>query len=104
MASSSTPTIHQRQAWSEVERKAIKTYADTNPKTTWRQIKRWFESEHPNKTLTQSQISKILNPKRPRGPSDVDPVAQNHRLFGSSRSRLVLLCPPLLLRLWSSHL
>ncbi|KAF8429407.1 hypothetical protein BGX38DRAFT_411862 [Terfezia claveryi] len=44
------------------------------PKATWRYIKRWFEAEYPNKDLTQSQISKILNPKRPRGPSDVDPV------------------------------
>ena len=103
MASSSTPTVHQCQAWSEVERQAIKTYAGTDPKATRRQIKRWFESEHPNKILTRSQISKILNPKRPRGPSDVDPIqvqksypAQDHWLSGASRSHLLLRPTPLL--------
>lgn len=34
---------------------------------------RWFKSENPEKELTHSQISKILNAKRPRVPSDVDP-------------------------------
>ena len=49
-------------------------HAEENPKATWRQIKRWFQSANPNKNFTQSQISQILNPKRPRGPSDVDPI------------------------------
>ncbi|KAF8448528.1 hypothetical protein BGX38DRAFT_1188265 [Terfezia claveryi] len=30
----------------------------------------------PNKDLTKSKISKLLNPKRPRGTSDVDPVQE----------------------------
>ncbi|RPB24692.1 hypothetical protein L211DRAFT_143014 [Terfezia boudieri ATCC MYA-4762] len=69
-----SPHVPQRQAWSESERQAIRTYVAENPGTTWRYIKRWFEAQNPNKELTQSQISKILNPKTPRGPSDVDPV------------------------------
>ncbi|RPB21153.1 hypothetical protein L211DRAFT_851752 [Terfezia boudieri ATCC MYA-4762] len=69
-----SPHVPQRQAWSESERQAIRTYAAENSGTTWRFIKRWFEAQNPNKELTQSQISNILNPKRPRGPSDVDPV------------------------------
>ncbi|KAF8456993.1 hypothetical protein BGX38DRAFT_1266208 [Terfezia claveryi] len=72
MASSSKSSVVQ--ASSKLARQPIKTYAEENPKTTWRHIKRWFESANPNKELTQSQISTTLNPKRPCGPSDVDPV------------------------------
>lgn len=72
MSSSTSPT--QRQAWSEQERQGIITYASENPQSTWRHIKRWFELKYPTKTLTQSQVSKILHRKRPRGPSDVDPI------------------------------
>ena len=46
----------------------------TNPKATWRQIKCWFELGNPNNNLTETQISKILNPKIPRGPSNLDLV------------------------------
>ncbi|KAF8442555.1 hypothetical protein BGX38DRAFT_1144147 [Terfezia claveryi] len=75
----------KRQGWTEEERKEIYDYASAYPDLTWRGIKRWFEDKFPNKILTQSQISKILNPtKRPRGPSDastLDPqqVQQSRR-------------------------
>ena len=59
---------------SQLEHRAIRAYAERNPKATWRYIKRWFGSGNPQKDLTQSQISKILNFKKPRGPLGVDPV------------------------------
>jgi len=49
-------------------------HAEGNAKATSRQIKHWFESANPNKNLTQSHISKILNSTRPHGPSDIDSV------------------------------
>ncbi|KAF8418679.1 hypothetical protein EV426DRAFT_577405 [Tirmania nivea] len=54
----------QRQAWSESERQAIRDYATAHPGSSWRTIKRWFEGIDPTKVLTQSQISRTLNPKR----------------------------------------
>ena len=81
MASAHTP---KRQTWSEAEWQAIWTYAKQNPKSTWRHIKRWFESANPKKELTQSQISKILNPKRPRGPADLDSL-QIQKLHSESK-------------------
>ena len=62
------------QAWSERKCQAIRTYKGQNPKTTWSHIKRWYEAENPNKDVTESQSSKNLNPKRPHGPSDIDPA------------------------------
>jgi len=58
MASSSTPPVHQCQAWSEFERQAIKTYAEENPKATWRQIKRWFESEREKGRIEALEIQR----------------------------------------------
>ncbi|KAF8427942.1 hypothetical protein EV426DRAFT_714825 [Tirmania nivea] len=66
-----SPHVPQRQAWSESERQAIRTYAAENSGTTWRYIKCWFEAQNPNKELTQSQISKILNPEHPPPLPDV---------------------------------
>lgn len=77
--------ILQRQAWLESERQAIRTYAEQNPRITWRAIRRWFETNNPAKELTKSQTNEILNPKRPRGPSDVDP-AQILKLRSDSKS------------------
>ena len=77
----------QRQAWSEAERQAIRAYAADNPGITWRYIKRWFEAQNPHTELTQSQISKILHPKRSRGPSDVDPVQVQKLRPDSNRIR-----------------
>jgi len=58
--------VLKRQGWTEVERKEIYDYANTQPDLTWRGTKRWFEGKYPSKILSQSQISKILNPtKRP---------------------------------------
>lgn len=83
-SSTSINTV-QRQAWTEAERQAIQDYAAANSKSTWRQIKQWFESTYPNtKQLSQSQISKFINTKRPRGPSDVDPI-QISKLQPSSK-------------------
>jgi len=73
--------VVQRQAWSESERQEIRDYAEANPKSTWRTIKHWFEGAHPNKGITQSQISRILNPKRPRRPSDASIAAEGHRVL-----------------------
>lgn len=66
----STQTPIQRHPWTEAERQAVRDYAATHPGTTWRYIKRWFESTYPSKQITQSQISKFINSKRPRVPSD----------------------------------
>jgi len=73
--SAGTQKVVQRQAWSESECQEIRDYAEANPKSTCCTIKRWFEGTHPNKEITQSQTSRILNPKRPRGPSDA-PIIQ----------------------------
>ena len=74
MSCSKNPVhVLQRQAWSESKRQAIRTYAVHNPAITWRSIKRWFETNNPAQELTHSQISNILNPKRPRGPDLVPP-------------------------------
>ena len=79
----------QRQPWSETERQAIRAYAADNRGCTWRTVRRWFLSQPQNmdKKITQSQISRILNPKRPRGPSDVDPVQIQKLLPTSKRLR-----------------
>ena len=46
----------------------IRDYAAAHPEATWRSMKRQFEATHADKTLTQSQISRTLNPKNARGP------------------------------------
>ena len=54
-----------------------------------RYIKQWFESEKQNKELTHPQISKTLNPKRLRGPSDADPaqVQRLHKMYSGVRKK-----------------
>jgi len=56
MASSSTTPVHQ--PWSELERQAIKAYTEEYPKATWRQIKRWFESEREKKSIETLEIQR----------------------------------------------
>jgi len=56
-------------------------------------MKRLFKSEQQNKELTHSQISKTLNPKRLRGPSDADPahVQRQGKLYSSVSKRIEIL-------------
>ena len=52
MQPSTTP---KRQSWTEAERHEIQDYARQHPTEGWRAIKRWYEGQHPTKTLSQSQ-------------------------------------------------
>ena len=67
------PTTPKRHRWTGAERHEIQDYAREHATEGLRVIKHWYESQYPAKALRQSQISIILHPKRPRGPSDVDP-------------------------------
>jgi len=72
------PATPKRQSWTEAERHEIQDYAKRHPTEGWRAIKRWYEAQHPAKTLSQSQVSKILHPKRPRGTLDASSVDPNY--------------------------
>jgi len=63
---SSKPTS-TRQAWTEKERDDIRSQHALHPLYSYPDIKRWFDEKYAPKTISKSQISKILNPKRPRG-------------------------------------
>ena len=71
-------TSSKRQSWTEAERHEIQDYARQHPTEGWHAIQHWFESQHPSKSLSQSQISEILHPKRPRGLSDARTIVPNY--------------------------
>ncbi|RPB19286.1 hypothetical protein L211DRAFT_842753 [Terfezia boudieri ATCC MYA-4762] len=50
------PTTPKRQSWTEAERHEIQDYAQQHPTEGWRAIKRWYESQYPTKTLSQSLL------------------------------------------------
>ena len=66
------PTTPDSQSWTEAERLEIQEYARQHPAEGWRKIKAWYMSQHPGKSLSHSQISKILRAAGPRQPSDTE--------------------------------
>ena len=81
------PITSKRQSWTESERHEIQDYARPHPAEGWRAIKFWYEGQYSTKTSSQSQISKILHPKQPRGPSDASSIEPNYQEKLKSESK-----------------
>lgn len=66
VSSADTSLVKQRQAWSELECQAIRTYVEQNPKSNWREIKCWFESKNPIETLEIQRRRQHIQRSGPR--------------------------------------
>ena len=69
--------IQTRQAWTEKERDDICAQHSLHPDHNYQTIKEWFDNKYAPKTISKSQISKIINQKQPRAASSTIAVQQS---------------------------
>ncbi|KAF8418268.1 hypothetical protein EV426DRAFT_577619 [Tirmania nivea] len=68
------PQVPIRQAWTAKERDDIRSQHLVHPGQSYQDIKQRFNEKYAPTIISKSQISKIINPKRPQGASTSIPT------------------------------